>query len=66
MKVHELRDGIAFRKGQVTPDERNRLQRNIVELCGPIIEELPGGIVDTVHFSAKEFETDFHASKIIS
>lgn len=66
MKVHELRDGIAFRKGQVTPDERNRLQRNIVELCGPIIEELPGGVVDTVHFSAKEFGLAFHASKIVS
>lgn len=63
MRVHELRDGIAFRKEQVTPDERNRLQRNIVELCGPIIEELPGGIIDTVHFSAKELEPAFYVSE---
>ena len=66
MKVHELRDGVAFRKKQVTPDERNRLQRNIVELCGPIVEVLPDGIVDTVHFSAKEFGPACHASKTTS
>ena len=66
MKVHELRDGIAFRKEQVTPDERNRLQRNILELCGPIIEESPGDIVDTVHFSAKELGPAFYASEMTS
>ncbi len=66
MRIHELRDGIAFRKEQVTPDQRNRLQRNIVELCGPIIEELPGDIVDTVHFSAKEWGPAFHASESTS
>ena len=38
------------------PDGPIRLARNIVEICRPLIEELPGGIIDTVHFSAKEFD----------
>ena len=32
----------------------NRICRSIFDLCGPLIEELPDGSVDTVHFSAKE------------
>ena len=56
MRTYELWDGVAFHSGQLVPDGRNRLARNIVEICGPLIEELPGGVIDTVHFSPKEFD----------
>lgn len=54
LRVYEVQDGIAFRPGHAKPDLESRICRSIFELCGPLIEELPDGTVDTVHFSAKE------------
>ena len=58
LNSYEVKDGIAFRKGQCTPDLRRRIDRSLVSLCGPIIEESPSGIIDMVHFSAKEYLLD--------
>ncbi|MCJ1426374.1 hypothetical protein MMC29_004277 [Sticta canariensis] len=55
LKLYELEDGVAFHCDQCIPGPRDRIQRSIVSLCGPLVEELPGGIIETVHFSAKEF-----------
>ena len=54
LRVREIEDGIAFRPGCAKPSMENRICRSIFDLCGPMIEELPDGSVDTVHFSAKE------------
>ena len=54
LRVREIEDGIAFREDCAKPSIENRICRNIFDLCGPMIEELPDGSVDTVHFSAKE------------
>ena len=57
LRVREIEDGIAFRDDCAKPTMENRICRNIFDLCGPLIEELPDGSVNTVHFSAKEYVT---------
>lgn len=57
LRVREIEDGIAFRHDFPKPRMENRICRSIFDLCGPLIEELPDGSVDTVHFSAKESVT---------
>ena len=57
LRVREIEDGIAFRHDCAKPRMENRICRSIFDLCGPLIEELPDGCVDTVHFSAKEYVT---------
>ena len=57
LRVREIEDGIAFRDDCAKPTMENGICRNIFDLCGPLIEELPDGCVDTVHFSAKESVT---------
>ena len=54
LRVREVEDAIAFRPDCAKPTLSNRISRSIFEICGPLIEELPDGTVDTVHFSAKE------------
>ncbi|KAL8792043.1 MAG: hypothetical protein Q9195_005384 [Heterodermia aff. obscurata] len=56
LRVREIEDGIAFQHDCAKPSMENRICRNIFDLCGPLIEELPDGSVDTVHFSAKEVD----------
>ena len=55
LRAREIEDGIAFRLDCAKPSMQNRICRSIFDICGPLIEELPDGTVDTVHFSAKEF-----------
>lgn len=45
------------------PELRDRIKIGIVSLCGPLVEELPGGIIDVVHFSAKELVNQTFSSK---
>lgn len=56
--LHEVADGIALRPGQTTLSKKTRVQdmtRDILEICAPIIEKSNNGILDLVHFSAKEY-----------
>ena len=56
LKAWELQDGIVFRPGTDNVlNDTTKLQRSILEVCKPIIEEGPGNTVDFVHFSAKEY-----------
>ena len=54
LRAREIEDGIAFRLDCAKPNLQNRICRSIFDICGPLIEELPDGTVDAVHFSAKE------------
>ena len=55
LRTHELLDGATLHEGNMVLDETTKLGSSVLELCKPIIEEGPGGIVQFVHFSAKEF-----------
>lgn len=56
--LHEVADGIALHPGQKILNKRtrsNNISRDIVELCAPLLEKLNNGVLDLVHFSAKEY-----------
>jgi hypothetical protein len=54
LKVHEVQDGILFEPGIDFLNEERKLNRSVLEVCKPIIEEGVGNTVSFVHFSAKE------------
>jgi hypothetical protein len=54
LKTHELLDGISFDTSQTTITPKTRVEKEILDLCRPLIEEGPDGTVDFVHFLAKE------------
>ncbi|MCJ1262293.1 hypothetical protein MMC22_002163 [Lobaria immixta] len=59
--IHEVADGVALEPGQTTLSRKTRIQdvnRDILEICAPIIEKSNKGILDLVHFSAKEYLLD--------
>ena len=58
ISIHEVADGIVLHPGQTALNRRTRstnTDRDIVELCAPLLESLANGVVDLVHFSAKEY-----------
>lgn len=61
INIHEVADGIALRPGQMTLTRKTRSQnidKDILEICAPIIEKSNDGVLDLVHFSAKEYLLD--------
>lgn len=58
VKIHEVVDGIALHSGQTLLDKKTRSnnpQRDVVELCAPLLEISSNGNLSLVHFSAKEY-----------
>lgn len=58
ISIHEVVDGVALEPGQITLSRKTRIQnlnRDILDICAPIIEEPKSGILGLVHFSAKEY-----------
>jgi hypothetical protein len=59
VKVQEVADGVTLRPGQATVlNKKTRIgniQRDIIDICAPLVERSPGGYLEIVHFSAKEF-----------
>ena len=56
--IHEVGDGIVLHPQQRELSRRTRPsdpQRDIVELCAPLLEQSSTGVLDLVHFSAKEY-----------
>jgi hypothetical protein len=54
LREYEIEAGIALRSGITVLNDRSKVQKNIVDLCYPMLERRPGGLVELVHFSAKE------------
>ena len=54
LKIYEVLDGVVFERN-ASLSERTKLNRNILDLCKPLIEIGPGETVEFVHFSAKEY-----------
>lgn len=66
--IHEITDGIALKPGQTVLSRQTRTHnadRYILELCAPLLVKSAGGIVDLVHFSAKEYLLDMHSGPFI-
>ena len=58
VKINEVADGIALRPGQSVLCKRTRIQntdRDVLEVCAPLVQKSVGGILELVHFSAKEY-----------
>ena len=58
VSIHEVEDGIVLHRDQTALNKTTRsknLRRDIVELCAPLLQESKHGILDLVHFSAKEY-----------
>lgn len=58
VSIHEVVDGIALKPGQIDLCPKNISQnpdRDILELCAPLLEKTQKGTLDLVHFSAKEY-----------
>jgi hypothetical protein len=54
LREYEIEAGVALHPGTTVLNNRSKVQKNIVDLCYPILERRPGGLVELVHFSAKE------------
>jgi hypothetical protein len=58
VSIYEVADGLSLKPGRTTLNKENKIRdikRNILELCAPIVETRDRGIIDVVHFSAKEY-----------
>ena len=59
--IHEVADGITLKPGQTSLNKKTRpqnLDRNILDICAPFLERSNRGILDMVHFSAREYLLD--------
>jgi len=64
LKSYEILDGISFRaaeqngityrSGCTILNSMTKTQREVLDLCNPLIEDGPGNTINFVHFSAKE------------
>jgi hypothetical protein len=54
LKTYEILDGIVFRPGCTTLNERTKMKAQVLDLCRPLIEDGLSNTLDFVHFSAKE------------
>ncbi|KAL8700479.1 MAG: hypothetical protein Q9201_005424 [Fulgogasparrea decipioides] len=68
VNIHEVVDGIALRPGQTQLCAKNRSQnpeRDILDLCAPLLEKIGNGKLELVHFSAKEYLVDSQSGPYI-
>ena len=66
--IDEVADGIVLHTGQRELSKRtrsNNLRRDIVDLCAPLLEVSRTGVLDLVHFSAKEYLIDRQSGPFI-
>ena len=58
ISLYEVVDGIVLHPGQTILNKKTRSnnpKRDIIELCAPLLETLKNGVLDLVHFSAREY-----------
>ena len=59
--IHEVADGITLKPGQTVLNRKRRpenVDRDILDICAPFLERSNRGILDMVHFSAREYLLD--------
>jgi hypothetical protein len=55
LKSYEILDGITLRPG--TTILKTKTQKQVLDLCRPLVEDGPTNTIEFVHFSAKELST---------
>ena len=68
ISLHEVADGIVLHPSQTVLNRRTRSNnpnRDIIELCAPLMEKLKDGVLDLVHFSAKEYLIHEHSGPFV-
>lgn len=68
VKIDEVADGIALKPGQTDLNVKTRSQnpeRDILEICAPMLEKTGDGVLTVVHFSAKEYLLHEHSGPFI-
>ena len=66
--LHEVADGIVLHPSQTALNKRTRSnnpKRDIIEFCAPLLEMLKDGVLDLVHFSAKEYLIHEHSGPFV-
>ena len=66
--LHEVADGIVLHPRQTALNRRTRSNnpnRDIIEFCAPLLEMLKDGVLDLVHFSAKEYLIHEHSGPFV-
>ena len=66
--LHEVADGIVLHPSQTALNKRTRSNnpnRDIIEFCAPLLEMLKDGVLDLVHFSAKEYLIHEHSGPFV-
>lgn len=69
ISIHEVADGLALDPGQLILSKKTRSkdpQRDIVEICAPLLEKSSNGVLNLVHFSAKEYLLDEQSGPFIN
>ena len=51
---HEVVDVVSLADSNAIEHKEHRLWNNVIELCKPLVEVTPSGIVRFVHFTVKE------------
>lgn len=68
ISIHEVADGIALKPGQTVLSKKTRsanVNQHILDFCAPLLERLSRGILDVVHFSAKEYILDLQSGPFV-
>lgn len=55
LRSHELLHGVAITADSPTLNKATILQTRAVEICKPLIEQMPNGTISLVHFTLKEY-----------
>ena len=66
--LHEVADGIVLHPRQTALNRKTRSNnpnRDIIEFCAPLLELLKDGVLDLVHFSAKEYLIHEHSGPFV-
>ena len=66
--LHEVADGIVLHPKQTALNRRTRSNnpnRDVIEFCAPLLEMLKDGVLDLVHFSAKEYLVHEHSGPFV-
>ena len=66
--LYEVADGLALHSGQTELNRRTRSinpNRDIVELCAPLLESSDTKVLDLVHFSAKEYFVSWQSGPFV-
>lgn len=58
VKIHEVADGIILRPKYIVLSKKTRIldmDKDVLEVCAPIVKRSSGNLLDLVHFTAKEY-----------